>query len=577
MLPPGEKILETKKCRLSGLDFVVTDKDMELYEKVSPLFAGKKYLVTTPTLCPEERLRRKMCFRNERTLYKGSCDATKKEIVSIYPPDKKFTVYDHTLWWRDSWSGLDYGHKFDFSKTFFEQFHELQKVVPRPSLFGKNNENCPYTNHCDGAKNCHICTSVGRAESIYYSDWIVGSRDCCDCYQMNSCEKTYQSLFVENLYSCTYALHSKNCSDCRFIYDCQWCKNCFLCANLRNREFCIKNIQYTPEEYVGKISQITFQTSENTSSLVSLFHSFIQEQPHICHHIINSENSIGDFISNSKNIIQSHMIWDSENLRHCFLNMELKDSIDTYESGFHCDTQIEAHACNHSKRIGFSNISYEDTDVWYSDLSHNVHDCFWCIGLHSHEHHCILNTAYWVQEYEKLCGKIIDHMRSTDEWWEFFPHELSPFGYNETVAQEYFPLTQKEVEWRGWNWHHEEEKMLPKNIYQPLSIGEYDEKRVWNKIAQKNIDEVLNGIIRCEVTGKPFRVIKQELAFYIENHLPVPTKHPDQRHAERMSLRNPRTLYERVCHECQKNIITTYSPDRPEKVVCEECYRKFVY
>lgn len=70
------------------------------------------------------------------------------------------------------------------------------------------------------------------------------------------------------------------------------------------------------------------------------------------------------------------MIWDSENLRHCFLNMELKDSIDTYESGFHCDTQIEAHACNHSKRIGFSNISYEDTDVWYSDLSHNVHDCF---------------------------------------------------------------------------------------------------------------------------------------------------------------------------------------------------------
>lgn len=70
MLPPGEKIIETKKCRLSGQNFVVTDKDIELYEKLSPTFQGKKYIISSPTLCPEERLRRKMSFRNERTLYK---------------------------------------------------------------------------------------------------------------------------------------------------------------------------------------------------------------------------------------------------------------------------------------------------------------------------------------------------------------------------------------------------------------------------------------------------------------------------------------------------------------------------
>jgi len=79
------------------------------------------------------------------------------------------------------------------------------------------------------------------------------------------------------------------------------------------------------------------------------------------------------------------------------------------------------------------------------------------------------------------------------------------------------------------------------------------------------------------VTGKPFKIIKQELVFYIENNLPVPTKHPDQRHKERMDLRNPRKLYERTCAECEKDIVTTYSPDRPERVVCEECYRKLVY
>ena len=79
------------------------------------------------------------------------------------------------------------------------------------------------------------------------------------------------------------------------------------------------------------------------------------------------------------------------------------------------------------------------------------------------------------------------------------------------------------------------------------------------------------------MTKKPFKVIKQELVFYIENHLPIPTKHPDQRHKERMALRNPRELHERICPECKKQMITTYGPERPEKVVCEECYRKLVY
>ena len=97
------------------------------------------------------------------------------------------------------------------------------------------------------------------------------------------------------------------------------------------------------------------------------------------------------------------------------------------------------------------------------------------------------------------------------------------------------------------------------------------------ELAQKNIEDLLGGILKCEVTEKPFKIIKQELAFHIEHNIQLPKKHPDQRHKERMDMRNPRTLYERTCSECHTDIITTYSPDRPERVVCEECYRKLVY
>jgi len=61
-----------------------------------------------------------------------------------------------------------------------------------------------------------------------------------------------------------------------------------------------------------------------------------------------------------------------------------------------------------------------------------------------------------------------------------------------------------------------------------------------------------------------------------------PTKHPDQRHKERMALRNPRKLYDRkcMCPTCKTPdapMYTTYAPDRPETVYCEECYQKEVY
>ncbi len=115
-------------------------------------------------------------------------------------------------------------------------------------------------------------------------------------------------------------------------------------------------------------------------------------------------------------------------------------------------------------------------------------------------------------------------------------------------------------------------------------------------------DDILNWAIECEVTGRPFRIIKQELEFYRKHNLPIPRRHPDQRHLDRMALRNPRKLYERVCdcENCEENhkqrgvlkeeefdmntrtgkrakkMITTYAPERTEMVYCEECYNREV-
>ena len=220
-----------------------------------------------------------------------------------------------------------------------------------------------------------------------------------------------------------------------------------------------------------------------------------------------------------------------------------------------------------SQNIGLS--SFKNSFVSYGYfLSYSLYskDCyhssylFACIGLRN-KSYCILNRQYTKEEYEILVPKIIEHMMKTGEWGEFFPSFISPFGYNETVAQEYFPLNQTEALKKEFVWSDYEppfprvEKIIPASKL-PSDITQIP-------------DDILNWAIECEVTKKPFRIIKQELEFYRKHHLPIPHRHPDVRHEDRMKLRNPRKLWERKCDRCSKDIISTYSPERTGRVYCE--------
>ena len=90
-------------------------------------------------------------------------------------------------------------------------------------------------------------------------------------------------------------------------------------------------------------------------------------------------------------------------------------------------------------------------------------------------------------------------------------------------------------------------------------------------------DDILNWAIKCEATGKLFKITERELKFYREQNIPIPHRSPDQRHLDRFNQRNPRKFWDRKCDKCKKTIKTTYSPDRPEKVYCEQCYLREIY
>jgi len=161
---------------------------------------------------------------------------------------------------------------------------------------------------------------------------------------------------------------------------------------------------------------------------------------------------------------------------------------------------------------------------------------------------------------------IIEHMKKTGEWGEFFPISLSPFAYNETTAQDYFPLTPEKAKQIGAKWK-EPEKIS--TISASISLVP--------DTCSEITDSILDQIYTCKTCNKNYKFINQELEFYKNWNLPAPQYCPDCRHNSRASQRNPRKIYNRDCAKCQVPIQTTYSPERPETVYCEACYLKEVY
>lgn len=211
------------------------------------------------------------------------------------------------------------------------------------------------------------------------------------------------------------------------------------------------------------------------------------------------------------------------------------------------------------------NTWHTNADLMFCDLCLGCQNCFGCVSLRKKKF-CIFNKQYSEQEYFEIVGKILEHMQSTGEWGEFMPAGMSPFAYNETMAQTYFPLTKEVAEQNGWRWYEDKDSKSHQGSGYEIPDKIEDVK-----------DNILDAVLVCEASSKHYKIIDQELKFYRQFSLPIPRNCPDQRHIDRMMLRNPRKLYDRKCDKCLSAIKTTYSPDRSEKVYCEGCYLAEVY
>jgi len=537
-------------------------------KKMDFVYGNQVFSIPEPDKCPDCRAQARTAFRNEQNMYQGKSALSGTQLITLYDPEtswgKHYKIYSPEEWHSDKWDGMDYGRDFDFSRPFFEQFFEMNTQVPKVSLVTVGNENSPFTTGTGYCKNCHLINSSEYCEDCYYGKLLQNCKSSVDCSYLYNSELCYECFSVYDSYNCAYLYYSQNCSDCWFSENLSGCRNCFLCTNLKNKEYYFMNEPLSKEEYKKRVEDFK-GSHQNFQKAKEILEGLREKRAHKYANLLGSENCTGDFLQNSQNCQDCYDVNDSQDCRYVRVGVEMKDVYDSSNMYIKPELNYQMMGTIETYHVAFSLYLFHSQNVLYSDQIYHSKNIFGCTGLKRREY-CILNKQYSKEEYEQIVPKIIEHMKKTDEWGQFFPVKYSPFGYNESLSSEYFPLSEQEVKERGWNWHKDDASA----VYQGVAPQIPDH-------IQEVPENITEAILKCEASDKLYKIMPQELKFYRQMGLPIPHRSPQQRHKDRMSLRPPRQLWNRECDACGAKVQSPYSLERPERIYCEGCYLKEVY
>jgi len=546
---------ETKQCQSCKSNFTIEPNDFLFYEKTK---------VPMPVFCPKCRQQIRIAYRNFKTLYRRPSSKSGKMIISMYNPDVIFPVYDIKEWWGDDWDPISYGKDIEWDKSLMYQFFKLANKIPHVSMMSTKSENCEYSNMVGNSKNCYLVFGCVDSEDCSYGHIVWNSKDSLDNLYLFKSESCYECVDCLNCNDLSYSQECESCAEGIGLFDCRGCVNCIGCTGLINKSYYIYNEQVSKDEYgiflkYNKISDI-----ENIKKIIEKRNELLKTVPQRSFFGYKNNDVSGNHIYNAHNVHNSFDIKSGENSRYCFT---VRKAVDSYDASFTSDIsecyQILFSVGN--KLIGTHSV-IDSHDVYYSDYCYNCDHLFGCFGLRK-KSYCVLNKQYTKEEYEVLVPRLIDLMKEHNEFGDFFHKEFSPFAYNESIVNEYMPLSKEEAISQGFKWRDDIPKMVGQETIKISNLPK--DPSLYN-------DELKNEVLSCEKCSHNFRLISSEITFYKKMGLSIPKKCFNCRHQERMRQRNKRILFDANCVKCNSLIKTSYNKEDQVKfrIYCEKCYQE---
>lgn len=513
-----------RTCRISWKEFSITDQEIALVDKLSPIIWGEKFLIPLPTICPEERLRRKLPFKNYLSLFKGKDSETGEKLISSYPPDSSYVVYSQPHWWGDAWDPMIYSQNYDPSKPITEQIYRLWHSVPVPALDNsyREVENSDFINGNGPSKECYLTSNSAYNEKCLYGWMIFYSSSILDSNYITESEYCSFSQHLWKCYDVHFSWDTSECRNSRYLFSCEWCQNILWWVRLKNQKYQILNTPCTKDEFditLKKLQYDAIYRKDFEKKLQNLIQTVGLESSALT----GSVNSIGDFCYDSKSAYECYDIGNCEDVLYITDSFNTRDS--AHISMWWDGTSLSYDCIDVGQNI--SNI-YFSSACWewaiYNLYSHKCNNCqyiFGCSGLRN-KSYCIFNKQYSKEAWEDTVKMIIRQMQNEWTWWDFLNQKYATFAYNESLGSIFAPISREEAIswWFRWSDRIEGTSTHTQKI---INGNQLPDEIGWIP------DDILNWVIKCPTTGKLFQVQSLELELLRKFWIPIPKIHPIER------------------------------------------------
>lgn len=513
-----------------------------------------------------EVLREMAAFRPAHSLYQSQCGLSGRSILTSMPPGQGYTVYAIDDWLSDGWDPLSFGRPYNFTRPFFDQFGELARSTPLPSVSSGHAsiENCDFCNFVSGSRNCYLVFSGSHLEDCLYGRFLFHSKDLADCFYAKQSELCYGCRDIQSCYHLVASAHCLSCSDSAFLDGCRSCRNCYGCVNLAQREYCWWNEQLSRGEWERRRNEVDLTDRAVYEQEAERFRTFRLGQPTRAVYGSSFENSSGNYLNQVAACTNSFLVSESESLDSCIWMNQARMCFTVLGFGNHSELLYRSSAIGTNTfdvkfslqcRAGVRELEY------CMNVEAGSTNCFGCVSLRD-KHFCVLNRQYSEAEYRELVPRIKEHMRATGEYGRFFPPALNPYAYNESDGALFFPVAEATSVALGWRWAAPHDTVAGEAQPPPRHLADLS-------------DTALSTAYRCKITGRPFRLQRRELELLRGIGAPPPAASPFERIRLAGAFLAWRELLQLPCGLCAHQGVATGDPEG-RTTLCADCYQQLL-
>jgi len=546
-----------KMCPISGDTFEVDEYDRVLLDKLVVKIGEKKIDLPDPELAPSVRRRLKLMRRNEHHLYHTTCGLSGKKTISRIVPELWVPVYTNAAWASDDWECTDFGIERDAEGSVFEKINQLARSVPYQDMIGSltnTTTNALYTNYTADITDSYMVFDAHTINKCYYLTKARRCDDCVDGHGLMDCRRCYECIDSQWLMKCGWAQQCSHCRDCWWMLDCHNCESCIWCVWQSHKQYCIFNQQATKEQF-----------EEFREKCIASWRNIDETKQRKT--LIAEDRDLPATVTNSSWIHESTDIEWSQDLRWCSEMSEAQDCFDV------CSYWHKSFLMTNSAQVGrFSHHIWMSSTVWKSEHllycidTKKCSHCFGCVNMKGKQY-CIFNKQYTKEEYEEIVPQLIEQMQDDWVWWEWFPSTCCLFPYNDSKANEVYPIAKvidsewnvlvENLEWSGIVTVEDSQAFISKAVLDlwweqkisllwrmkdsevniPKETKTVESKDLASLQSDISLEELSRLVVLWERTGRPYRFVKGELLIYKALGVPLPRLHWEERGKRRVELR----------------------------------------